>query len=70
MMEQRGVVRGSFSLMVTGTLSVIILAKQHGLIEFAAQVLQALRGVGFRLDDGVIRDALAHTVGEKWKAKK
>jgi len=60
----------SFSLHVIGTLSVVILAKQHGLIESAAAVLQALRGVDFRLDDTIIRDALARTVGEKWKAKK
>lgn len=60
----------SLSLPVTGTLAVVILAKQHGLIESAAQVLHALRGVDFRLDDKVIRDALARTVGEKWKTKK
>jgi len=60
----------SFSITVTGTLAVVILAKQHGLIESAAQVLQALRGVDFRLDDAIIRDALARTVGEKWKTKK
>jgi hypothetical protein len=35
-----------------------------------AQVLHALRGVDFRLDDELIRDVLARTVGEKWKAKK
>jgi len=60
----------SFSITVTGTLSVVILAKQHGLIESAAQVLHALRGVDFRLDDSIIRDALARTVGEEWKVKK
>jgi predicted nucleic acid-binding protein len=60
----------SFSLHVTGTLAVVILAKQHGLIESAAQVLHALRGADFRLDDELIRDVLARTVGEKWKVKK
>jgi predicted nucleic acid-binding protein len=60
----------SLSLPVTGTLAVVILAKQYGLIESAAQVLHALRGVDFRLDDELIRDVLARTVGEKWKAKK
>jgi predicted nucleic acid-binding protein len=60
----------SLSLPVTGTLAVVILAKQHGLIESAAQVLHALRGADFRLDDGLIRDVLARTVGEKWKVKK
>src|SRR5919108_367004 len=56
----------SFSLPVIGTLAVVILAKQHGLIESAAHVLQALRAVNFRLDDAMIRDTLARTVGEKW----
>ena len=56
----------SLSLPVTGTLSIVILAKQFGLIESAAQVLGALRGVSFRLDDDLIRDALARTVGETW----
>lgn len=59
----------SFSLPTKGTLAVIILAKQHGLIESAAQVLHALRGADFRLEDAVIRDALARTVGEAWKPK-
>jgi predicted nucleic acid-binding protein len=56
----------SFSLTMIGTLSVVILAKQHGLIESAAQVLRTLRGANFRLDDRVIREALARTVGEEW----
>jgi predicted nucleic acid-binding protein len=60
----------SFSLALTGTLSVVILARQHGLIDSAAQVLQALRGADFRLEDAIIRDALARTVGEKWKTRK
>jgi predicted nucleic acid-binding protein len=60
----------SLSLPVTGTLAVVILAKQYGLIESAAQVLHALRGADFRLDDELIRDVLARTVGEKWKVKK
>lgn len=60
----------SFSLKMTGTLAVVILAKQHGLIESAAQALHALRDVDFRLDDTIIRDALARTVGESWKTKK
>lgn len=57
----------SLSITLTGTLSVVILAKQFGLIESAAQVLQALRSNEFRLDDKVIRNALKRTVGEKWK---
>jgi predicted nucleic acid-binding protein len=60
----------SLSLRVTGTLAVVLLAKQYGLIDSAAKVLYDLRGAGFRLDDGVIREALERTVGEKWKGEK
>jgi predicted nucleic acid-binding protein len=60
----------SLSLPVTGTLAVVVLAKQYGLIESAAQVLYALRGADFRLDDELVRDVLSRTVGEKWKARK
>ncbi len=60
----------SFSLPVKGTLAVVILAKQHGLIESAVQVIHALCDAGFYLDDAVIRDALARTVGETWKTGK
>jgi len=56
----------SLSISLTGTLSVVILAKQHGLIDSAAQVIHALRNANFRLDDHIIRDVLARTVGEKW----
>ncbi len=56
----------SLSIRLTGTLSVVILAKQHGLIESAAQVLRALQNNEFRLDDDVIREALSKTVGEIW----
>lgn len=57
----------SLSIPLTGTLSVVILAKQHGLIDSAAQILHALQSADFRLDDHMIRDALARTVGEKWE---
>lgn len=60
----------SLSVPVTGTLTVVILAKQFGLIESAAQVLTALRGADFRLEDDLIRDVLSRTVGEKWRVKK
>ena len=56
----------SLSIRLTGTLSVVILAKQHGLIESAAQVIHALQNNEFRLDDAVIREALSKTVGENW----
>ena len=56
----------SLSIPLTGTLSVVILAKQHGLIESAAQVLRSLQSNEFRLDDALISDALKRTVGETW----
>lgn len=56
----------SFLVPLKGTLAVVILAKQLGLISSAAQTLQALRSVGFRLDDQTIREALSRTVGEVW----
>jgi predicted nucleic acid-binding protein len=56
----------SLSLTITGTLAIVILAKQHGLIESAAQLLHALTAAEFRLEDSIIRDALARTVGETW----
>ena len=59
-----------FSVKLTGTLAVVILAKQHGLIESAAQVLHALRDADFRLDDAVIRNVLTRTLGESWKPGK
>jgi predicted nucleic acid-binding protein len=60
----------SLALTLMGTLAVVILAKQHGLVKSAAQVLQDLRSVGFRLDDAIIRDALARAVGETWELGK
>lgn len=60
----------SLSLVVTGTLAIVLLAKKHGLIESAAQVMHALRSAGFRLEDSVIHEALARTVGETWQEEK
>lgn len=56
----------SLSIKTTGTLAVVILAKQHGLIASASQVLRSLQSNDFHLDDSIIRSALAKTVGEKW----
>lgn len=50
----------SFGLRLKGTLAVIILARQRGLIS-------SLLNIGFRLDENVIRDALSRTVGERWE---
>jgi predicted nucleic acid-binding protein len=56
----------SFDLRVKGTLAVILMAKQAGLVPSAADVLHRLVASGFRLDDAVIREALSRTVGEDW----
>ncbi|MFH1929226.1 MAG: DUF3368 domain-containing protein [Chloroflexota bacterium] len=56
----------SFSLPFKGTLAVVLMAKQRGLISSAAEVLHSLRAIGFRLDDETIREALISTVGEEW----
>jgi predicted nucleic acid-binding protein len=60
----------SLSLNITGTLAVVLLAKQYGLIDSAAQVLHDLRGADFRLDDAIIREALERSVGETWNLEK
>lgn len=57
----------SFGLRHKGTLAVIILARQRGLISSARDVLRSLLNIGFRLDENVIRDALSRTVGERWE---
>jgi predicted nucleic acid-binding protein len=57
----------SFDLPFKGTLAVVILAKQRGLIPSAADVLRALLGSGFHLEEDIIREALSRTVGERWE---
>jgi predicted nucleic acid-binding protein len=57
----------SFDLPFKGTLAVVILAKQRGLISSAAEVLRALLRSGFHLDEEVVREALSRTVGESWE---
>ena len=56
----------SYSFPLIGTLGIIILARQHGNIPSAAEVLLELRAFGFRLDDRIISKALQETVGETW----
>jgi predicted nucleic acid-binding protein len=56
----------SFSIPVKGTLGVVILARQRGLIPSAAEILLSLQTAGFYLDHQTVREALARTVGEKW----
>jgi predicted nucleic acid-binding protein len=56
----------SFSVQLKGTLAVVIMAKQKGVIPSAAAVIKNLITGGFRLDDEVVRAALAQTVEESW----
>ena len=55
-----------FAIPHKGTLAVVIMAKQRGLIDSAANVMRSLQAAGLRLDDGVIRQALKQTTGEDW----
>ncbi len=57
----------SFGLRLKGTLAVIILARQRGLIPSATDVLRSLLNIGFRLDENVIRETLYRTVDERWE---
>jgi predicted nucleic acid-binding protein len=56
----------SYSIPHKGTLAIIILAKQRGLIDSAANVMRSLQAAGLRLDDDIIRQVLRDTVGENW----
>jgi predicted nucleic acid-binding protein len=47
-------------------LAIIILAKQLGLIDSAANVMRALQASGLRLEDDIIRQVLRDIVGENW----
>lgn len=51
---------------VLGTLGVVLRAQRMGHIRTAVEVIRALRDVGLRLDDALIREALAKTTGESW----
>lgn len=56
----------SFALDVKGTLSVIIIARQNGLIPSAADLIHKLKYAGYRIDDRLVRDTLTRTVDEQW----
>ena len=56
----------SFNIPVKGTLAVVILAKQQGLISSAADLIRQLQQHGHRIHDTIVRDALDKTVGEPW----
>lgn len=56
----------SFSIPIKGTLAVVILAKKHGLVDSAADVLRSLQAAGIRLDNQMIRDILKKMTNEDW----
>ena len=56
----------SFSICVKGTLAIVVLARQRGLIVAAAEKLRELQARGFRLNDRVVRETLKQSVGEAW----
>ena len=56
----------SFGIPVKGTLAVVILAKQKGIIQSAAEMIRQLQNHDYRIQDEIVRDALAQTVGEEW----
>ncbi len=49
----------ALNLPVRGTLGLVLLAKQHGRVEAARPVLQAMRASGMYLSDEVLNRALA-----------
>jgi predicted nucleic acid-binding protein len=51
---------------MTGTLGLVLRAARLGRIASAAEVLEQLVDVGLRLNNAVVRDALAQVTGEAW----
>jgi predicted nucleic acid-binding protein len=56
----------AFGVPMIGTLGVVLRAQRKGVIPSAADVLRALRAVGFYLDDETVHTALRR-MGEEWK---
>lgn len=56
----------SFSVPIKGTLALVLMAKQRGLIPSAGEVLRSLRTSGFHLNDKTVREALKRIVDEEW----
>ena len=56
----------SFGIPVKGTLAVVITAKQKGFIPSAADMIRQLQQHDYRIQESIVRDALARTVGEAW----
>ena len=50
-------------LLMVGTLGVILLSRQRGMIDAARPLLEELRGLGFRLSSSLMNEALSK-VGE------
>ena len=57
----------SFDIPVKGTLAIVVLAKQRGLIPSAAEILKQLVSAGFHIDERVVREVLERSVGEDWR---
>ena len=51
---------------IIGTLGVVLRAHRTGRIQSAAGIIKTLRDAGLRLEDDLIRKALAQVTGEKW----
>ncbi len=51
---------------LTGTLGLVLRAARLGRIASAAEVLEQLVDAGLRLNNDVVRDALAQVTGESW----
>ncbi len=56
----------SYDIRLKGTLSIILSAKQAGLIPSAAEALRELVIAGARLKDSLIREALRQIANEEW----
>lgn len=51
---------------LTGTLGLVLRAARLGRIASAAEILEQLIDAGLRLNNDVVRDALAQVTGESW----
>ena len=56
----------SFSIPVKGTLAIVVLAKQQGLVPSAADLIRQMQQHGYRIHDAIVKEALAQTVSEQW----
>ena len=56
----------TFNLPLIGTLGIVLRAAKQGILPAAAPVLRDLVDAGLRLNNVLIRQALAQTTGERW----